>query len=298
MSINISNNYILNMSNKEDIKISKLYSISDLKGYYYKLRSSWREDLWGYHDPEYGHSAYSEHVPNIIKVKNTQDDLERYPEIMDNFVTHDPNKRTKFDVDSPVLNIVGNVPDMGIEVIEMTSYYHCGDLTEGLFVYYVESLSKAFYAGFNVGDVITAVKRPEVEKIKVGDKKVYRSYDIKNVKDLMSILNVIRPNENLIFVISRNEQQIELNLSIPVKVKVYQRITNPKIVIKRCPDLYISDDGNLIMNWNENDYTSRVFNLISADVDNDLNLVMEVPDTLTGYDFDIDENGNLVIYYE
>lgn len=89
-----------------------------------------------------------------------------------------------------------------------------------------------------------------------------------------------------------------MSLSIPVKVKVYQRIANPKIVIKRCPDLYISDDGNLIMNWNENDYTSRVFNLISADVDNDLNLVMEVPDTLTGYDFDIDENGNLVIYYE
>lgn len=353
------------MSDKENIKLSKLYSISDLKAYYYKIKN-WKEGLWRYHDAVYGHQTYIDHDPNIIKVKDNEHDLERYPEIMYNVYTDDLHKRTKYNVDSQVTNIKGSVPNIGMEVVELTNYYHCGDLTKGLFIYLVESLSSAYYAGFNVGDVIIKIKRPEI---------AHKSYDINCIRDLMSIFNNIHPDEQLIFIINRDGKELELNMSIPFKTKIYQRIISPKIVIKTCPDLDIIE-GNLIIDYTEGDYIAKVFNLISADIDlerdengniikvkidksgnfieaesdEDKNIIiktdvidkntttikidksgnfiknmydkdgniidsklveddkeyynkgiylyMDVPDTLTGYEFNIDENGNLVIDYE
>lgn len=295
------------MSKKEEAKLSPLYSISDLKGYLW--RRNMYDNLWRYHsnDPEINHQTYLKHETPIIKVKDTQDDLERYSEIMDNNICLETHKRTKYDVDSPVINIKGSIPDIGIEVVEVTDYYHSGDLTSGLFVYLIKPDSVAYLAGIKEGDVIVKVKRPSVETcppqlwdkhVSSSQDKQMKSYEIKTIKDMMSLFNVIYPDEKLIFVINRNGNELELNMSIPFKITIYQRVEVPKVVIKKCPDMYMKNGYWYLEYKYENEYTKTVFNNISCDVDENMYLVLDTPDTLIGYEFEIDDNGNLIVNYE
>lgn len=167
------------MSDKTNLKISKLYSISDLKGYLYKKRSY--DNLWRYHDMEHLHDHKGTCEPEVIQVKNTEDDIERYPEITYSILDLKPDKPGKHDKFAPVSRVHGLAPDLGLEVIELSDYYSVGSgenkLTSGVFIYKVDLSSVSYSVGLRVGDVITEIKRPQLEKKPSSWKRCHLDYD-------------------------------------------------------------------------------------------------------------------------
>lgn len=295
------------MSGKEKEKLSRLYHVSDLKGYLW--RKKFYDNLWRYHDPVYGHQTYVEHVQPPIHVKDTTDDLIKYPEIMNPRFPLNLYERDKYDVNSGVINIKGNLPALGIEVIQVTEYYHCGDLTCGLFIYLVEDNSISHESGLKVGDVITCVKRTEVEKLpphkwdrhvqKSSDTyQAYKSYEIKTIEDMMKVLRLLHPDEHVLMTINRNGHEMEFGMNVPFETKLYQRAEVPHVVVKTIPDMCIQDEYLMMRSRGEHDYIYDVFDLVEVHVDEDMNLAVEIPCTLTEYEFDIDNNGNLIIEHE
>lgn len=310
-------------------KTSSLYSVSDTRGYYYKIRSYC--DLYRYHEiffmEQNGH-PYNNKLPEIIHVQDTTEDLERYYEILYNVLNLDVDKRTKYDVVAKITNTVGDVPDLGIEVMELTDFYHCGDLISGLFMYRVNYDSTAYWAGFEEGDVIIKVKRPEVESkpsrawklntftvtcptpgvVKILDPspRDFKTYEITTVDSLMNMFSWCRNNELVIFTVVRDGQEMTIPVNVPFKSKVIKRVNVPQIVIKTVPVFEI-DGGMMIMNQLDvNNDTNKVaqdnmnnlFNRIHVDISGDGNLVMETPDTLNEVDFYISNDGILYTRYD
>lgn len=311
--------------------LSPLYSISDLKAYLYKIRSR-NEGLWRYHDVEHN-DHFTDCQPEIIKISNTPEDLERYSEILYNILCLDVHKRNKFDVASMVIRKKGSVPNLGIDVLEMTKTYKCVYdnglvLTSGLFIYNLKSGGTCFLADFREGDVIVSVQRPEVEKIPTKWKRQhldyyedgrdkdskkpeesnqedinyyhaeYRTYTISTIRDMMSIFNVINANEYVIFNIVRAGERIDIGMKVPFHTKIVARVDVPKIVIKTIPKFEIKNEDLTIRYDDPNDYTDKVYLRMKAGVDTDSrDLYLEIPDTVIGVNFYIDENGNLVAEY-
>ena len=318
-------------------KLTKFYSISDLRGYLYHTEPfSWLEGSWGYHCIEHWNQHhYDMCKPEIVRISDSEDDLERYTEILYNIWTHDKNRRTKYDVFSPAVKIKSYIPNLGIEAIEMNEYYKverkcekdgecaededctCFKYTSGLFIYKVETGSPCFFAGFKTGDILRGISRPEIERIKPakwkplhldyeddydgveGEHVQYRHYNIEKSADMMAILDMIYEDERLIFEIVRNGKEMEIEMNVPFHEMTTQVFNSPKIVIKRVGNLGIGSDGHMHINYSdENDPTTKQYLRMKSGVDVDSHeLWLEIPDTLIGVDFYINEKGELYIEY-
>ena len=316
---------------KEEAKLSKLYSISDLKSYLYKKEQSRKDSpYFRNHTPDLGHSTYSAHVPDIIHIKDTENDINKYPEIMNDILCVETHKRTKYDVSSNIINIKSEIPFLNIEVIEVTDYYHCGKLTSGIFIYKVGELSPAFYAGFEEGDVITGLKRIKVEKtppikwdkhVTPSTERLYKYYDINTITNLMSVLSVVKKDEPVIFIVNRDEKEIEIKLNIPYETKLWQRFDVPRVRIKTSPEMFTKNE-NVFAEIDESNYIDthlfdnlNMFHTIDvdkqeyfiindnesvdfvSDVDVNMYVEIETPDVFP-YEFKIDEEGNLILCYD
>lgn len=313
---------------KHEIKLSKLYTIADLAAYLYKIQS-WQEGLWRYHCIDHNHH-YEGCEPEIIEIKNNPDEIEKYTEILYHILCLDTHKRTKYDVTSLVGKVVGHVPDLGIEVAEMSEYYNVGELTSGLFIYYVDPTKQAFMYDFMEGDVLVGIQRPELEKrpvsywnpqhldydadgndidrdysnknqemTRVSGTKSNRRYDIDSIRSLMDVFKIIGDGEKLIFEISRKGKMIYIEMEVPLYTKVVMKAYVPKIVIKTMPKMEIRDESFLIRYKDETDPTTKKYLKMRAGVDlNTRDLYLEIPDTVIGVTFYIDEKGNLIADYE
>lgn len=335
------------MSDKPKKRTSTLYSISDLKGYLYKIRSY--DGLHRWHDIEHmftkGGHPYNNRLPEIIKVKDTEEDIRKYPEIMYNILVDKPFERTKYDVDAPVRKVVEKIPSLGIDVFELTEYYSVGHdyfesnrtppkgsgvydvgnfegdeedktcLTSGLFIYRLDRNEICYNVGMMEGDVIIKVSRPVLEKVapvkwvrqhldytedydELYPKSQTRSKEISTVSDMMSFLSSVSENERVIFTIIRNGNELEIPLNVPFVKKLRDYIEQPKVVIKRV--LHIEEhNGYLYMYYDDkSDFMYKAFEGIYVEVDDNGQLVMDIPTNLIDTKYEIDNEGKLIVIYE
>lgn len=312
----------------EETKTSDLYSITDKRGYFYKVASYC--DLWRYHDFEFmyqqGH-PYNNREAEIVKVVNTDESLQQYYEILFNLLCLDTDKRTRYDVVSRISITTGEVPDLGIDVLELTDFYHCGDLTRGLFVYHVNFDSTAYNADIREGDVIVSASRPEVELTPssnwkknmytvtwkddknmefIDRPKTYKTYGISSVDEMMRMFSWCRNNERIIFNIIRDGVEIKVPVNVPLKKVAIKRFSSPQIVVKTIPRFDIRNN-NLRMTmtevWNETNRVAtqnmnELFSGLTCQVTNDGQLVMDMPENLNNVEFFFTEDGQLAVKYD
>lgn len=311
----------------EVTKTSTLYSSSNTYGYYYKVRSYC--DLWRYHEflfmEENGH-PYNDKLPEIIEVQNTQEDLERYYEILFNVLNVEVNIRDKYNVVSIVRRVRGTAPNLGIEVLELTDFYKCGDLTKGLFIHKVNFNSAAYLAYLEEGDVIVKMKRPEVERTPphLWDSptvtvtahedgsteiqevlKTFKTYPIESIKDLMDFFVNVRNKELIIFTVIRDGVEMDIPMKAPIESKMMMKVDLPRIVVKTIPVFEIKNgylrmncvDVNNASNQVAADNMNQLFGRIKGYVE-ERDLVFELPNTLNDVEFYINENGELAARYD
>ena len=310
---------------KKIIRTSTLYYITDLKAFLWKKRDYC--NLWRYHDFEYMYSQghpYNVESPEIIRIYDTPDDLERYSEILYNMICKDHQGfNTVHDVAAMVIKRVVKSPDLGLEVIQLNDYYKCKyseDFiqTTGLFVFRIEKGSTCETAGLMEGDVIVSIQRPELEKVPsrwkpqhldyedeymynedVPAHAYFRTFQIKTVDDAMSFFKNVHENERLIFNIIRDGERMDVEVVVPFTPKLSARFENPKVVVKTIPKFEINDTNLVIRYDDPNDPTDRVYLRMKGGVDiGEGDLFLEIPDTVIGVRFYIDENGNLAVDYE
>lgn len=305
-----------------------LHTLSDKRGYFYKVRSYC--DLWRWHEFEFmfrnGH-PYNNRLPEIIEVGDNEEDLDRHYEILYNILNLDVHKRTKYDVVTRVTKTTGDVPDLGMELFELTDFYHCGDLTRGLFVYNVQFDSAAYKAGLQEGDVIVSAMRPEVERKPsslwdrntyhvtcpdpytchiIKQEKGFKTYGISSVSELMKMFSWCRNNERVIFNIVRDNVEMSVEIIVPFRTVVIKRFDIPRIVVKTIPRFEVKDNSlrmNYVKVWNEtnqvaNENMNDLFLGLTCDIDDTGNLVMDIPDNLNEVDFYITKDGNLAARYD
>lgn len=310
--------------NIASLTTSTLYHITDLKAFLWKKRSYC--DLWRYHDFEYmynqGH-PYDGKEPEIIRIKDTPEDLERYSEILYNLACKDHRGfNTVHDVASIVIRRVMKSPDLGLKVAELSTFYNYTSdnfvLTKGLFVYEIDKDGVSEKAGLMKGDVIVSIQRPDLEKVPSTWKRqhldydevseydgmydephsVYRTYKTDTANDVISLMYDVEENEHLILNVIRDGELMDLDMYIPFVPKISTRFEVPKIVVKRIPK-FDMDDNEMNLHYDPNDPTDRIYLRMKGGIDiNERELFLEIPDTLIGVRFCIDEKGNLVVEYE
>lgn len=321
----IQHNLEDNGSGKKIVRTSTLYYITDLKAFLWKERSYC--NLWRYHDFEYmynqGH-PYNGKEPEIIRIYDTPDDLERYSEILYNMICKDHQGfNTVHDVAARVIKRVMKSPDLGLEVIQLNDYFSCkysADFiqTTGLFVHRLEQGGACETAGLKEGDVIVSIQRPQLERVpskwkpqhldyedenmyneNVDPHTYFRTFQIETVNDAMSFFKDVNENERLIFNIIRDAERMDVEVVVPFSPKLSARFENPKIVVKTIPKFEINNPELRIYYDDPNDPTDKVYLRMKGGVDiSKGDLFLEIPDTMIGVRFYIDENGNLAVDYE
>lgn len=288
-----------------------LFPLSDVRAYIYDI-NSWNEDMWGYHDMEHLHH-HEGCEPVIDIIKDTEQSKIMYPFLyIPPVITDDLDKRPKYSVASPVLKIFGDIPNLGIHVLEMNEYYST-ELPEGLFVYKIDDDSElGGENGLMMGDVITSIKRPKTESYPPQKwKRIHLDYEdeideerykiretrIKTISDMMGVLRRISKDETVIICVERGGKTCLIQTKIPHKTKLYSMFDNPRLYFDGIPDMFIMDKW-LVVNQESNKTYIKDFLEIVSYVDR-RELIIEIPDNISEMiDFEIDEKGNLNLIYE
>lgn len=304
------------------LKSSDLKFNSDLKGLVWRKKSYCYLNKW--HDLDYmykqGH-PYNSRLPEITEVKMR--DIIKYNEVMYDVFEPDFHKLPRYDVNTPAVNVIRQMPDLGINVVEVDMSTPVGKdkLTYGLFIYDIDKDSTCYGQGMRVGDTIvgitrTMIKRPVMWKpshLDYDEDSDYGYTPIKTINDMFDFFNRIHVNEDVVIHVYREDEYLDFRMNIHfvrTRIKIFEE---PRIVVKRTPDLEIMDEYLYMYYIDRNDWLTRSYegfdievefktfddegNDMSGDVE-DGQLTVSIPDTVMGTKYEIDNEGNLVIIYE
>ena len=304
------------------INASNLKFKSDLKGLVWRRKSYCYLNKW--HDLDYmykkGH-PYNSKLPEITEVKMS--DIIKYNEVMYDVFEPEFHKLPKYDINSPVVDVTRQIPDLGINVVEVDESTPVGKdkLTYGLFIYDMDKDSTCYEQGMKIGDTIVGITRTLVKKpidwkpshLDYEDDDDYGYTSIKTIDDMFDFFNKIHVNENVVIHVYREDKYLDFKMNIKfvkTRIKIFDE---PRIVIRRIPDMEIVNEYLYMYYYDSNDWLTRSYEGFDMEVKfktfddegNDMSgetedgqLVVSLPETIMGTKYEIDNEGNLVILYE
>lgn len=138
----------------------------------------------------------------------------------------------------------------------------------------------------------------------------YREYPIRTISDMMNLLSVIEENEPLIFIIQKNEIKkvngkptsvptyTKITVTLPFELRECVHIDNtPRILVKRYLPLEIRKDGYVYMYYDyPTDYIYMSQKDLRFDIDEEGNLVADIPQYMLNVKYNIEERQLIEIY--
>lgn len=289
------------------------------KQYEQKLKSTSSQEEKDKIEVEIHEKINQEYMKNVLK----------YNEIM--YDVFDPNfhKLPKYDIHVPSVEVNKLIPDFGISVVELDMFTPVGQnkLSYGLFIYDIDTSSESYSAGLRIGDTIVGITRTRVENHnpnlwkKYGyshldysdDFENYRLTHVHTINDMFNLFNKFIKNEQIILHVYREDELVEVKMRVPFRKMKVKILENPRIVVKRVPDMRIVKRDLYMFYTSTDDYLFRSFEDLTCEIqfkefDDEGNettknvidgqLVMDIPDTVVDVSFEIDNEGNLVLRYE